>query len=346
MQEFNITTAATDASGSGEGAVQVSFVSKKGSNSFHGGGWEYLRNDALNANSYFNNLNALPRQRLRLNEFGYKVGGYIIKNKLFFFTDLDQWENPQGQLRTRNILTPGAAAGQYTYTPVDANGNFAAPTAAQLAGKNWLTCNNAAQTCTADLFALMSSPNGGNGQFTSAVDPIEAQIWKEVLSSTSAPGVTLGAAPGLNQQQINFNAQAASHRRYPDVRLDYNINQSNSLEFDYHYAHYFDGPDILNNVDATYPVAPFNTNVGSQISNRNLMALAWRSQITSNVSNELRVGGQSAPLWFSAGQTDAIYPTLKTDAGTLLERPSAPKLVSRNPFANLRRGRGTPRWGS
>lgn len=329
VQEFSISTAATDASASGEGAVQVAIVSKKGTNSFHGGGWEYLRNDALNANSYFNNINGLPRQRLRLNEFGYKIGGYIIKNKLFFFTDLDAWQNPQGQLRSRNILTPAAAAGQYTYTPTSM------PTGTLPA---WVTCSAAAGTCTADLFKMMSDPNGGNGKFTSVEDSIEAKIWQEVQGATTAPGVTLGAAPGLDQQQINFNAQAASHRYYPDVRLDYNINQSNSLEFDYHYAHYFDGPDILNNVDATYPVAPFNTNVGSQISNRNLMALAWRTQITSNMSNELRVGGQSAPLWFSAGQTDSIYPTLQTDTGTLLMRPSAPSLVSRNPFANFAPG--------
>ncbi|MGH9519702.1 MAG: TonB-dependent receptor domain-containing protein, partial [Terriglobales bacterium] len=337
VQEFSISTAATDASASGEGAVQVAFVSKKGSNQFHGGGWEYLRNDALNANYYFNNLASpsLPRQRLRLNEYGYKLGGYLIKNKLFFFTDLDAWQNPQGQLRSRNILTPQAAAGQYTYKPTAVPGTL----------PSWVSCNgqsiNAGQptgTCTADLFAMMSAPTGGNGQFTSTEDAVEQKIWSEVGSSTTAPGVSLGAAPSANQQQINFNAEAASHRYYPDIRLDYTINQTNSLEFDYHYAHYFDGPDILNNVDATYPVAPFNTNVGSQISNRNLLALAWRTQITPNISNELRVGGQSAPLWFSAGQTDAIYPTLKTDQGDLLMRPGAPNLVSRNPFANFAPG--------
>src|SRR6185437_16360430 len=120
----------------------------------------------------------------------------------------------------------------------------------------------------------------------------------EVDAAKTAPGVTQTASSNFNNIPLNFNALAASHRKYPDVRLDYNINSNNSLEFDYHYDHYFDGPDVLNNADATFPVAPFNTNVGSQISDRNLMALAWRWQLSPTMNNELRVGGTSAPTWF------------------------------------------------
>ncbi|MGH9394936.1 MAG: hypothetical protein ACRD1E_12250, partial [Terriglobales bacterium] len=148
--------------------------------------------------------------------------------------------------------------------------------------------------------------------------------------------VTQTASSNFNNVALAFNANAASHRKYPDVRLDYNINQANSLEFDYHYDHYFDGPDVLNRADATFPVAPFNTNVGSQISNRNLLALAWHSQLSPTINNELRVGGQSAPVWFGQGENDAIYPNFSatTVAGTqstVFVRPSVPSLMSQ-PF--------------
>ncbi|MGH9477680.1 MAG: carboxypeptidase-like regulatory domain-containing protein [Terriglobales bacterium] len=322
VQEMSISTSSQDASSNGEGAVQVAFVSKKGTNQFHGGGWEYLRNNDLNSNYYFNNETRLPRQRIDLNEFGYKIGGPILHNKLFFFTDLDQWENPQAQSRSRNILTTAAAQGNFTYAP------SAIPSASALAATPWVTCNSA--TCTANLMAMA----GVNG-FTSTVDKVEATTLSEVAGAATAPGVTIGTSTNFNTQNLNWNALAGSHRRYPDIRLDYNINQTNSLEYDYHYAFYNDSPDVLNSADATYPIAPFSSNVGAQISNRNLMALAWRSQLSPTMNNELRVGGQSAPLWFFSGQTTDIYPTLKTDVGTLLMRPSAPGLMSTNPYANF-----------
>ena len=339
VQEFNVTSAANDASSSGEGAVQVAVVSKKGTNQFHGGGWEYLRNNWLNANNYFNNINHLPRQPIRLNEFGYKIGGPILKNKLFFFTDLDWWENPQAQARTRNVLTPSAMLGQFTYAPTKAQTN--APNA-------WTSCNGSGEntgqptgTCTADLMA-MAAAKGFNG----TVDTTEAAIQAEVAKAVGAPGLTVGTSSNFNNVPLNFNALAASHRKYPDVRLDYTINATNSLEYDYHYDHYFDGPDVLNNADATYPIAPFNTNVGSQISDRNLMALAWRWQASPTINNELRIGGTSAPTWFGQGENDTIYPTITatTAAGvssTVFVRPSAPSLES-TPFLSFNpQGRNT-----
>lgn len=327
VQEMNVSTAAASAADTGEGAVQVNIVSKKGTNQFHGGVWEYMRNNWLNANYYFNNNTGLPRQILRLNEYGYKIGGPILKNKLFFFTDMDIWSNPQGILRTRDILTSQAALGQYTYTP---KGTPAA--------QPWLACGGqginagqAAGTCTADLFQMMTLQTGQ----TQSIDPVEAQLVNAVSPAAlaKAPGVSFGPQPGFNQEEVNFNSNAASRRYYPDLRLDYNINSNNSLEYDLHYDHYFDGPDILNGSDASYPVAPYSTNVGSQISNRTLMALAWRSQFTPTMNNELRIGGQSSPLWFEQGLNLGVYPLLQTDDGTLRIQPNVPSLMT-NPLNN------------
>ena len=66
----------------------VNLVTKSGTNDWHGSLWEYLRNDALDANPYFLNQNGVARPALRFNQFGATVGGPIIKNKLFFFLSL------------------------------------------------------------------------------------------------------------------------------------------------------------------------------------------------------------------------------------------------------------------
>ena len=76
------------------GGGVISVVTKSGGNKFHGSAFEFLRNDALNANSYFNknaNLNPtpLPRDVLKRNQFGGTLGGPIIKDKLFFFVSYE-----------------------------------------------------------------------------------------------------------------------------------------------------------------------------------------------------------------------------------------------------------------
>jgi len=67
--------------GTGSGG-QISVVTKSGGNAFHGGLFEYLRNDALDARNFFDGAN---KSTLRLNQFGWSVGGPVIKDKLFFF---------------------------------------------------------------------------------------------------------------------------------------------------------------------------------------------------------------------------------------------------------------------
>lgn len=87
VQEFNLITGNAPADfGNYLGGV-VNVIIKSGTNDFHGGLYEYLRRGGLNANSWSNNLNGLPRPGLRYDRFGGTFGGPIVKDKLFFFAD-------------------------------------------------------------------------------------------------------------------------------------------------------------------------------------------------------------------------------------------------------------------
>jgi len=70
--------------GRGVGA-NVDVVSKSGAAQFHGGVWEFLRNDLLNANDFFSKLAGQPRAVLKQNQYGAKLGGPIVRDKTFFF---------------------------------------------------------------------------------------------------------------------------------------------------------------------------------------------------------------------------------------------------------------------
>jgi hypothetical protein len=85
IQEFRGETAnPLSSEGRGSGA-QVSLVTKSGTNQFHGSAYEYHRDTATEANSWFNNFNGVPRPALIRNQFGASLGGPVLKNKLFFF---------------------------------------------------------------------------------------------------------------------------------------------------------------------------------------------------------------------------------------------------------------------
>jgi Carboxypeptidase regulatory-like domain len=83
VQEFRVDSSNYPAEfGTGTGG-QISFVTKSGSNHFHGSAFEYLRNDYFDARNYFSARGTLAK--LRLNQFGGSVGGPILTDRLFFF---------------------------------------------------------------------------------------------------------------------------------------------------------------------------------------------------------------------------------------------------------------------
>src|SRR5262249_82311 len=94
IEEFKLQSGNNSAEfGHSVGAV-INAIVKSGTNQVRGNLWEYLRNEALNANDYFSNLNGVRRPEYRQNQFGGTIGGpvyipklYNGKNKTFFFFD-------------------------------------------------------------------------------------------------------------------------------------------------------------------------------------------------------------------------------------------------------------------
>jgi hypothetical protein len=89
VQEFRTTIAGQGAELGHSAGGQVSIVTKSGTNTFHGSAYEYNRNTSFEANDWFSNRAGVPRPALIRNQYGFSVGGPIIKNKLFFFYN---WE--------------------------------------------------------------------------------------------------------------------------------------------------------------------------------------------------------------------------------------------------------------
>jgi outer membrane receptor protein involved in Fe transport len=89
VQEFSVLTSNFTAEyGRASGGV-VNVATKSGSNDFHGTLYEFNRVSALSSNSFQNNANGIDKAPFTRNQFGYSVGGPVVKNKLFFFSSTE-----------------------------------------------------------------------------------------------------------------------------------------------------------------------------------------------------------------------------------------------------------------
>jgi hypothetical protein len=102
LEEVKVVTGNAGAEFGNVGGASVVMSIKSGTNEFHGNAFEFLRNEKLDANGFFNNRNRVRKQALRQNIFGGTFGGPIQRNRTFFFVDYEQTE--------RRIAGPATAS--------------------------------------------------------------------------------------------------------------------------------------------------------------------------------------------------------------------------------------------
>ncbi len=117
IQEISVLTNNFTAEYGNRGGISINIVTKSGTNKFHGVAFENLRNEALNANSWANNYNGLPRPVYRYNYFGANLGGPVKKNKLFFFYNFENFkQNIPGTIVQARVPTALERAGDFSQT--------------------------------------------------------------------------------------------------------------------------------------------------------------------------------------------------------------------------------------
>jgi len=114
IQEFKVQPNAYDAeAGRGEGG-QVTVTTKSGTNAFHGGVFEFLRNDAMDARNFFD----VQKPPFKRNQFGGNIGGPIQKDKTFFFFNLEELKLRQHPTRTATVPTLAMRNGDFSGTGI------------------------------------------------------------------------------------------------------------------------------------------------------------------------------------------------------------------------------------
>lgn len=271
--EFSVTVG-TVGSDSGRGVAQVRMVTKSGTNDFHGSLFWQHRNDALNANTFFNNLAGTPRTILRENFFGGTLGGplwfpekafgplaYDGRNRSFWFFSYEGFRSPFSVTRNRTVLTEEARKGIFRYT--GANGQVQSVDLLQIGAFNQLNPVTGAQ------LNAMPLPNN-----TLVGDSFNTAGFQYNVNGSSPNDKFVGRF----DQQLLENSSIGSHK----------------LEFVANHASFLLKPDTFNGLEAPFPggVDAF------QSSARSLYTAAIHSTFGSSVTNEVRAGHQRAPVGF------------------------------------------------
>jgi hypothetical protein len=113
LQEFKVQVNFMDAS-YGHGAASIELVTRSGTNQFHGVGYDFIRNRALNAGQFFRPKNGPPR--FTYNQFGGNFGGPIFKDKTFFFLNYEGRRQSSGDLLQGPIPTAQMLSGDFSGT--------------------------------------------------------------------------------------------------------------------------------------------------------------------------------------------------------------------------------------
>lgn len=255
VAEMTVQTAQLDLSGNGVAAMKISLVTRRGTNQFHGRVFEDFQNTDLNANSWSNNARNLPRNIVKLNDFGGSIGGYIVKNKLFFFGTYAESIQPQSITASASVLSPSAQSGVFQYKA--SNGSIQ----------------------SVNVLGVGTS-GGGSGAINSAIATQFAQINGILGDGVLSPT----ADPNVNTLSWNYAARHTTY--YPALRFDYQLRDNIRLNVSYTQTKsVYPGANA-----AVFPGGIDTTDLTSSNSNNKIAGFGMDWTIRPNIINQFHAG--------------------------------------------------------
>jgi Carboxypeptidase regulatory-like domain len=229
IQEFNTQVANPSVQYGGRGGAQTIITTKSGSNTWHGALYEYNRNAATEANTFFNQEAGIPRTALIRNQFGGNVGGPAWKDKLFFFFEYDGRRDKSQASTSEVVPFPHVLLGELAYIN-NSGGGSCSP-------ESRLTSADVSTSCVtilpaAQVTALDPCSNPANncalntaGFQAAGIDPTLINLFK---TRYPAPN-NFSQGDGLNTAGFQFNVPDPFTENGYLARSDFNINTRNKL---------------------------------------------------------------------------------------------------------------------
>ncbi|HEX3183228.1 MAG TPA: carboxypeptidase regulatory-like domain-containing protein, partial [Pyrinomonadaceae bacterium] len=315
VQEFKVTTNNATAEEGRNSGASISIATRAGTSEFHGTGFYFLRNEALNANEWYANAQNAPKPLIRLGQFGFEMGGPVMKNKTFFFGSYQynrvDFTQPIDQTFGFPVVyTAEARAGIFRYFVPD-------PANPLVIGGTTITRNSTLlvnPTTGGLLVPLCATPTslrcirtynvnaGGNNTTGRPLDSVTAGL----LQAYPLPNNFAAAGDGLNTGTFLWNPPTGIRGPSINARVDHNFNENNSMFVRYLWSDYntLQG-DPLNGRPQVYPNNPPLGEVFRRTSN---LAIGWRRVFSPRVVNEFTAGFGRFGFLFTQGEANPAWP--------------------------------------
>jgi len=284
IQEMAIQTDQLDSDqGYGQGNMQVAFVTRSGTNKFHGRLFADLQNSSFNANSWFNDYvisqgGLAPKPLYHKNDLGGSIGGPILKDKLFFFFSYERDDIPGQQQVNTSFMTPLMQSGIYTYDGTDGN----------VYQVNLLDPTVVPQGLPANPYVLDLGTQ-------------QSSEMAKINKAIKTPGASIVPMSGVpyNAEQVQFLEPNPQYFHYPTLRVDYNATQTMRFNFALNettisqpnvYPQQFPGPDFA------YQTAGFKSKAYTA-------SLGFDWTIRPTLINQFRGGYLYNAAWNSPNQS-------------------------------------------
>ena len=211
IAEFRVLTSNYTADFGRNGGGVITLATKSGTNSLHGTAYDYLRNEALDANTFFNKNNGKRRPILKRNQFGGSLGGPLTvpgilqgKDRAFFFVSY------QGERQAEEIPSGGGK----TFTPAELQGDFSQST----------------QHCT----GIQSCPDPGVVQFLTqnpffALDAAHAKINPSAIDPIARNYINAGLISTTADGQITELGRREQNSHELTVKIDFDLTTKDKL---------------------------------------------------------------------------------------------------------------------
>ena len=264
LDEFKMQTSTYSAEfGKSLGGV-VNLQIKSGGNQVRGNVFDFERNDALDANNFFNNRAGRAKPDFKQHQFGATLGGPIVKDRTFFFVDYQGLRINQGQTYVSTVPSAKMRAGDFSeinrqiYDPL----NPGAPLAGNIIPSNRL-------------------------------DPIARNILQQLYPEANATGTRASTGQTLNNYVINPVLQRQDNQF--DVKLDHNVSANNRafVRYSFQKTHRY--------LPATLPHGDAGFTFGAGDGNIKAQGLAFNDThaFSNNLLNEFRFGWNSVKFFMT-----------------------------------------------
>ncbi|MGH9948546.1 MAG: carboxypeptidase regulatory-like domain-containing protein [Pyrinomonadaceae bacterium] len=309
IREFQIVTANSTAELGRSSGAQVTFVTRSGTNEFHGNIFDYYQTPRFNAKSYSETINRLNKGQFVQHIYGGSFGGplfypkpndsqifRLLKDKAFFFVNLQLLRASDSAAVTRTVYTPQARLGLFRYVVGRANAPAGTATAAVDATGNPIlpACVGSPPTnqpCITSYNGAVSAPN--------SFDPYLVGL----INSMPLPN-NFTAGDGLNTAGYSWSAPGNEKQIDFVTKFDFILNEKNAFYVRYGYGDQNSIGDGGNGGRKVFPDTP--RLVDTFRSPRNLAA-NWRFSPTPKFTNEFIWGRSTFAFSFDTPEPDLNY---------------------------------------